>query len=184
MTLSEVQNLLDTNRITYRREEYENEGVYSAHRVLFPYRPEQAAPCKVLVLVIPSRNGQKDLELQFNQSGEEFLFQDIFFGAYSFELFHRPEDELPAALMECITETMEGNVAFIMADSLKDKTHLWGGCYGLTDDDPLLGKAAYDAAVQSILAPHSLLGRLLSPKGEPKERYELYDWNSYQCVLK
>ena len=71
MTLDDAKVLLTDNNIPFDLVEYENEKEYWHHTMLFPYT-KNAQVCKVLVLVVRSNNGKKDIELQFNEKDESF----------------------------------------------------------------------------------------------------------------
>lgn len=53
--------------------------------MLFPYT-KNAKSCKVIAIVIKSKNRNKNLELQFNAIDGTFYFEELHFGDYCFDL--------------------------------------------------------------------------------------------------
>ena len=86
MTLQEAKDLLSKNNIYFDICKFESEAEYWHHISLFPYT-KNAKNCKVIALIIMSNNGQKNIELQFNAVKNEFRFEELHFGDYSFEMF-------------------------------------------------------------------------------------------------
>ena len=180
MNLTEVKHLLDANGIPYHCEEFENEREYWTHRMTFPYL-KNAKPCKVLALVIRSNNGEKNIGIQFNQEGEDFIFQDVYFGDYSFELFDFGEEFLAEAITDRISEVMGGKLSFVIVNNLKKRCWIGDACFDLDDEnDRLFGKLEYDEVLRKINKPKSFLAKLL----HSKMQYEIYDWNHYQRIVK
>ena len=69
MTLDEAKRLLSGQGIPFEVCEFENEATYWHHVTLFPYT-KNAKNCKVIALVIPSPNGEKNIELQCTKIAE------------------------------------------------------------------------------------------------------------------
>lgn len=173
MTLSKVKELLDNNGISYDCAEYENESKFLSHIVMFP-ATIQAEPHKIASLVIRSDNGKTNIELMFQQA-DDLIFEELYFGEYSFELFDIDEALTADQLISNIKAIMDGSLAFICANDLKHRRWLGDACYDLRD-----GRDAYEAKLQKIQKPKGFPAKLT----RSKKQYEIYDWNTYRCVIK
>ena len=69
--------------------------------MLFPYT-KNARNCKVTTLVMASKNKEKNIELQFNDVGSDFCFEELSFGDYCFEMFDCNEEMLADDLLDRI----------------------------------------------------------------------------------
>ena len=189
MTLDDAKVLLTDNNIPFDLVEYENEKEYWHHTMLFPYT-KNAQVCKVLVLVVRSNNGKKDIELQFNEKDGIFCFEEIRFGSYCFEvLCEVKEEKLAEELIACIREVQEGYWRVIVANNIKRRFWLWDACFDLNDtDDDISGKKAFDEAMllieESEKVSGGVFGKFLDKLLRTKVQYEIYDWNTYQCIVK
>lgn len=179
MNLNEVKSLLSKNSIPFEIHEYENEKEYWQHVMMFPYT-KNAKFCKVKVLVIKSNNSNKNLELQFNIIDDEFYFDDLRFGDYCYEEFDVPEEMLAEDLITHINEVVEGSVAVIVANDLKKKRWLADACFDLQDDDDVFGKQGFRNAIVNIEKPNGFWNKIF----KSKKQYEIYDWNTYKCIVK
>ena len=179
MTLFEAKKLLTENNLTFEISEFEDEATYWHHTMLFPYT-KNARNCKVLALIISSNNGKKNIELQFNAVDDDFLFEELRFGDFCFEMFDYKEEILANDLLNHINEIKGGAFSVIVANDLKNKKWLADSSFDLKDDDDLFGKHGFEKAVQKIHAPKGFISKLL----KTKKQYEIYDWNTYQCIIK
>lgn len=179
MTLLEAKTLLERSRIPYQTARYESEADYFRHLSPFPYL-KNARSCKVTVLVIPSVNGVKDIELQFIPKRGEYTFAELWFGGFSFEMFNWDPDLLEADLLDYIGRIADGKLAVIESNNLKKRR--WGGdaCYDLTDDDSVFGAPGYQEAVAKIEAPKTLWQKLTGRRIQ----YDIYDWRTHRQVIK
>ena len=175
MTLNDVKILLSENNIVFDVREFENETAYWRHVSMFPYT-KNAKTCKVIALIIRSNNGRNDIELQFNAVDSTFHFEDLWFGSYSFEMFDCNEEMLADDLLDRIKEIQSGNFVVIIANDLKNRRWLGDACFDLNDEDD----AFFEKAMRRINKPKGLLSRLL----KTQKQYEIYDWNTYQCIVK
>ena len=178
MTLSEAKELLIKNDITFEVLEFENEAEYWQHITLFPYT-KYAKNCKVIALIIMSNNGKKNIELQFNATENEIHFEELRFGDYGFEMFDYNEEMLANDLLDHIKEIQSGNFTVIVANNLKRKCWIGDACFNLNDDDAF-GKAGFERSMKRIKKTKGLISKLL----KSSKQYEIYDWNSYQCMIK
>ena len=179
MTLEEAKALLTENGIPFELREFENEKAYWHHTALFPYT-KNARPCRVMAVIIRSRNGKKNIELQFNDDGGNFLFEELRFGNYNFELFEHKEEYIIPDLLENIRDIMAGNLMVIDMNNMKKQRWIGDCCFDRNDEDETFGEGAFRNMVGEIRKPKGWLSRLL----RTKKQYEIYDWNSYECIIK
>ncbi len=179
MTLTEIEELFKKNNIPFELCEFENEKAYWHHIALFPYT-KNAKSCKVIAMIIKSKNEQTNIELQFNEVNNIFFFEELFFGDYGYEMFDCAEDTLPSALIDSVFEVMKGNIKIITCNDLKGKHRLGDACFDLNDDDNFFGKQGFQKAMEHINKPKKFLSKLF----KSKKQYEIYDWNTYQCIIK
>ncbi len=179
MTLIEAKILLERNRIPYHTAQYENEAEYWHHCMPFPYT-DNARKCPVIALVIPSVNGVKDIELQFNRHRGEFVFRDLWFGGYSFEMFNYDPELLEADLLEFIGQIVDGSLAIIESNNLKKKRWRGDACFDLTDDDDVFGVRGYREATAKIEAPKTFWQKLR----KTRIQYDIYDWRTHRQIVK
>lgn len=179
MTLNDAKILLSENNIDFDVYEYENEAAYWHNIALFPYI-KNARNCKVITLTIVSNNEKKNIELQFNATGEEFHFEELWFGDYSFEMFDYNEEMLADDLLDHIKEIQSGNFVVIIANDLKNRRWLGDACFYLNEDDDAFGRQGFEKAMERINKPKRLVSRLF----RIQKQYEIYDWNTYQCIVK
>ena len=179
MTLDDAKILLSENNIEFNVCEYENEATYWHHKMLFPYT-KNARNCKVTTLVIVSKNKKKNIELLFNYVDNEFCFEELCFGDYSFEMFDYNEEKLPNDLQDRIKEIQSGNFVVIIANDLKNRRWLGDAGFDLSDNDDAFDRQGFEKAMRRINKPKGLFSRLF----RTQKQYEIYDWNSYQCIVK
>ncbi len=179
MTLTDAKILLEKRRIPYQTAQYEDQAAYYRHLALFPYT-KNARNCKVIALVIPAVNGVMDIELEFHQKRGEYLFRDMFFGDYCFEMFDYNTDLLEADLLENIGQIVDGKIAVIVKNDLKRKRWLGDSCFDLSDDDNVFGEPGFRGAVAKIEKPKTLWQKLTGGRIQ----YDIYDWRTYRRVIK
>ena len=179
MTLNDAKILLSENNIIFDVCEYENEATYWRHRMLFPYT-KNARNCKVITLVVASNNQNKHIELQFNDIGGEFCFEELSFGDFCFEMFDYNEEMLADDLLNRIKEIQSGNFIVILANDLKKRSWLGDACFDLNDEDDAFGCGGFEKALERIRKPKGLISKLF----KTQKQYEIYDWNTYQCIVK
>lgn len=179
MTLNGAEVLLNENNITFDMREFENEAAYWRHVSMFPYA-KNAKSCKVIALSIRSNNGKRDITLQFNAVDNTFRFEELWFGDYCFEMFDYTEEMLANDLLDRIKEIQSGNFLVIVANDLKNKRWLGDACFDINDDDELFGQNGFERAMKRIRKPKGLISKLL----KTQKQYDIYDWNTYQCIIK
>ena len=179
MTLTDAKTLLEKRRIPYHMAQYENEAEYLQHLMTFP-NLRQAGSCRVAALVIPAPNGVKHIELQFNRTRGEYVFEELYFGSFCFELFDYDPALLAADMLDIIGKIVDGKLTVITANDLKKKRWISDGCFDLTDDDNVFGAPGFREAVAKIEAPKTfrqkLTGRTI--------QYDIYDWRTHRQIVK
>ncbi len=179
MTLEEAKQLLRTNNIEFNILKFSSEAEYWRHSVLFP-DTKNSKPCKVIAIIIKSNNEKKNIELQFNLRDNGFLFEELSFGDYCFEMFDYKEEYLAKDLLENIRLIMSGSFKVILANDLKKHRWLGDACFDMNDDDDDFGKQGFEKAINRIKKPKSFISKLT----KSKMLYEIYDWNTYQSIEK
>lgn len=180
MTINEAQNLLNNNGIPFFQTHYTDEADFYHHALMFPYTKK----CKkeeIIALVVLSKNGKKNIELQFNNTSDGYRFCELWFGGYSFEMFDVPKNYLAQELLTKITEIMDNKVVFIDANNIKKQRWSADAVFSKEDaDDALFGITGFQKAIEKINKPKSLWAKLT----RSCIAYEVYDWNSYQLIQK
>ncbi len=179
MTLLEAKTLLERRRIPYQTAQYENEAEYWKHCTPFP-DTKNARSCKVITLVIPAVNDVKDIELQFNRRRGEYVFEDLWFGGYSFEMDDYDPDLLEADLLDMIGQIVEGKILVILCNDLKRKRWRSGLCFDPSDDDNVFGAPGFREALEKIEKPKTIWQKLTGQRIQ----YDIYDWRTYRQVVK
>ena len=179
MTLNEAKTLLSKNSIPYELCEYQNETAYWHHAMQFPHT-KNAKSCKVTVILIRSKNGKKNMELQFHAVDGIFRFAELYFGDYSYEMFDVKEESLENDLLACIAEIINGRFTVICASDLRKKRRLGDACFDRGDDDKRFGEPGFQKAMQRIQKPKGIFEKV----SKSVKQYEIYDWNTYQCIIK
>ena len=172
MTLEETRKLLSSHNIPFQTMPFQNEEEYWRNIALFPC-VKNAKNCKVLALVIPSANGKKNIELQFNDVGGVFRFVDMRFGDYCCELFDRTGSGLANCLIEEIQSVMSGRIVIISANDLKRKSWLGDACFDYED-------SGFQKAIGKIEKKKRFFAAVLGSKIQ----YELFDWNTCREVIR
>lgn len=179
MTLPEAKRLFEGRGIPYQTAQYENEAEYWRHCVPFPYTGN-AKNCPVVALVIPAVNGEKNIELQFNRRRGEYEFRELWFGAYSFEMFDHDLDLLENDLLDAIGQIVDGRFTVIECSDLRRKRWISDAGYDLSDDDNVFGAPGFREAIAKIEAPKTFWQKLTGQK----RQYDIYDWRTYRRCIK
>ena len=175
MTLLEAKKLLIENNIAFEELEFENEKEFLQHIAMFPYT-KKARSYKIISLVLKSDNGKKNIELQFNELNNIFYFNDLWFGDFDYEMFDYNEKMLAADLMHNITEIIKGNCIIITMTDMKHRRWCADARFDLSDGEEI----EFQKAMKRIEKPKSFFAKLI----KSKKQYEIYDWNTYRCIIK
>lgn len=179
MNLNDAKTLLEKRRIPYHMARYESEAEYWQHLMPFP-RTANARKCPVTALVIPAPNGVKHIELQFIRSRDDYIFEDLWFGGYSFEMFDYQPDMLEADLLDLIGRIADGKLAVIEANDPKRKRWIMDSCFDLKEDDNVFGAPGFREALSKIEAPKSFWQKLTGKAIQ----YDIYDWRTHRQIVK
>lgn len=179
MTLIEAKTMLEKRRIPYQTAQYENEGEYCRHLTPFPNR-KNTRNCQIIALVIPAVNGVKDIELQFIRKRGEYVFEELWFGGYGFEMFNADPDLLEADLLDLIGQIVDRRLGVIEINDLRKKRWKSTLCFDLSDDDDVFGAQGFRDTLEQIDA-HKTFWQKLSGQ---RIQYDIYDWLNYRRVVK
>lgn len=132
-------------------------------------------------MVIHSKNGHKDIELQFNETKDGNVFAELYFGGFSYELFGVREEYLSDEIIREIDGIREGRVSVIEVNDLKKCRWIGDSRFDRNDmDDPLFGESGFEKAMRKVQEPLSFFKKLF----HAKIQYEVYDFERYQCIIK
>ena len=95
-------------------------------------------------------------------------------------MFDCQEEMLADDLLDRIKEITNGNFTVIIKNDLKNKKWLADACFDLDDDDDAFGRQGFEQAIQRIRQPKGFISKLL----KSKLQYEIYNWNTYDCIVK
>jgi len=177
MKLSDVKKILDDHSYTYTQmlvtsslEFYQSKG----------FRPSYDKGAFVL-LSIPNPNHKIDIQLIFNDASEDPDFSDLEFGGVWYELYDCEEDEIPQVLFTEIQRIINGSTYFIFACTVKKGIHWkWDGVYYDLPDAEMNNMDAFRKTVGKIKSPKKWWKRFASKT----DVYEIYNWTSYEKIIK
>jgi len=180
MTLDEAKTLLNLNGIPFGELHFGSLKEFRLHMSPFD-SSEEAEPYAIRVLVICSRNGHKNIELQFADKNNDgsFTFIDLYFGQYFFELFDCEEELLPQSIVDEIEGIMSGSIVVIVCNDLKKRRWYGDAIFDKRDNDGF-GLPGYEKAMRKIEAKKTLAQMIR----RTKRQYEIFDWNTYRLVVK
>ncbi|MGM9642084.1 MAG: hypothetical protein ACI3XI_02630 [Eubacteriales bacterium] len=180
MILSQAKELLIANSILFQECEFANEADFLNHISQFPYTKKSKAH-RFYALIIPSSNGKKHIELEFEEKNGEFVFCDLWFGAFSFEYFSGEAEEDCSYLIEEIQELMKGKRTIISVTNLKTRRWIADAQFDRDDtDDDMFGEIGFQKAMRRIRKKKTFFECLF----RFGRKYEIYDWNTYECIIK
>lgn len=179
MTLIEAKILLEKRRIPYQTAQYESEADYLRHCMPFP-DTGNARNCQVIALVIPAVNDAKDIELQFNRRRGEYIFEELWFGGYSFDMACYDSALLEADLLEYIGQIVDRKLGVIEISDQRKKRRKTTLCFDLSDDDDVFGVQGFRDTLEQIDTPKTLWQKLIGQRIQ----YDIYDWLNYRQVIK
>ncbi len=177
MTLNDVTELLNISGIPFYLRKYQSEMEYLRKTNMPPYT-RNVRLCKTVVLVIESVNGHKNIEIQFNLTDGVFLFEQLRFGHYSFELFDCDELSLSDCIIDNIRTIMSGNLKIIVCNDMKKGHRIEDMCFDISEDAS--EEDRFYKALNKISRPKGLFQRII----RSEKQYEVFDWNSYQNIVK
>lgn len=181
MTLDKVIAILDAHNIYFSKLHFNNVADFRLHMSPFAYL-KNAGANPVSVLCIPSNNGHKNIELQFidKENDGNYTFVDLYFGEYFYELFDCQEECLEQSIMDEITGIISNDVIVIVANDLKNKRWYSSQIFDKKEKDGF-GLPGFERAMQQISKRRK---KFFPNPFKSKMQYDIYDWNTYQCIVK
>ncbi len=180
MTLSQAKELLKSNFIPFTEMEFANEVDFLNHISQFPYT-KKAKEHKFYALIIQSNNGKKHIELEFEEKNGEYVFWDLWFGDFCFEFFFGDAGEDCSYLIEVIQGIMKGHHTIINVTNPVTKRWIADAQFDRNDtDDDMFGEMGFQKAMKRIRKKRTFFERLFGFR----RSYEIYDWNTCECIVK
>lgn len=179
MTLSEAKELLIKNNIEFSEIYFSSISEFCLY--LTPYMTNRDDKIQVIALIIKSNNNKKHLSLEFideNNNGN-YTFYDLYFGQYFYELFDCEEEILGKSVLDEINRVISNNVVVIVVNDLKNGKWLGDSIFDKNENDGF-GLPGFENAMKRIEKPKNFFSKLK----RSKKQYEIYDWHSYQCIVK
>lgn len=180
MTINEAKVLLDSNNISFSELNFHTVSESRLYKSPFSYL-KNAGKHQVKALVVSSNNKHKNIELQFvdeNNNGN-YTFVDLYFGEYFYELFDCQEEFLHRSIIDEINSIISNNVIVIVSNNLSKGKWCGDAIFDKTENDGF-GLPGFKRAMPRINKKKGLLAKLFGSKMQ----YEIFDWNTYQCVIK
>lgn len=176
MRINEVKTLLEENGFPYEAfivknpiEYYYKKG-YCSSKNRKPF----------WLIIIPNPNHEKNIEIIFKDAEENSEFFDLEFGYYCYELFDYIDMELSSKLVQEIRDVMQGNVYIIEARDAKTGKCFWVGGYENSSDESLNNMDEFEGMIERIKAPKLWLWKLC----KRTDMYEIYNWKTYNTIIK
>lgn len=161
MKLDVIKRLLDNNKIEYRISGVERQGIFRLMTILNP-------------------NHEKHIELTFNSADDNPDFVDMEFGGYWYEFFDFKEEYISSQLLKEIKNIMDGRTYIIMAWNEKSGAWLGDACFLDSNDEDESSMDEFRKSLKKIREPKSWLQKIT----KRTTRYEIFNWNSYESVVK
>lgn len=179
MRLTEVQKLLKENNIPFTLT-VESCQEYVRKRVLSAGKLELRA---YSLLTIPNPNHEKNIEIFFKDDSENPEFSDLEFGGFDYEMFHWEEEDLPQDLLNEIKAIRSGKEWIVCATIAKNGVWLfdklfWDG--DENDEDDWNNMDDLYKTISKIRKPRSLWSKITGRT----RCYEIFNWNSYEKIVK
>ncbi|MBR3738533.1 MAG: hypothetical protein IKN26_07340 [Eubacterium sp.] len=179
MDIESVINMIESKEYEYFIVKYQSETDFLKHIYKFPDLKD-SSDCSVKALVLPCKNKHKNIELQFNEINGEYVFVEMLFGDFCFEMYDCPEEILLNEIMRVIYQVFSDLIAIIVQNDIKNKKWIGDDCYYLIEDDPVFGEPGFFNALSRIQRPQNPFEKMFSNKRE----YEIYSYSSYQSIIK
>lgn len=176
MRLVQIQKLLDDNNIGY---------IISHIKNLREYRHKQGFlkandNIPVLIITIPNPNHSKNIELIFESDDSNPVFVDMEFGGYWNELFDCRDEWIESFLTDEIQNILNDKVYVIFARDEKTGAWFFDANFHDLDDELLNDMDEFNEYMKRIHSPKNWLRKLTGRV----DRYEIFNWTNYQCIIK
>ncbi|MBQ7915392.1 MAG: hypothetical protein IJ315_01220 [Firmicutes bacterium] len=179
MTLLEVRTLLYKHELPFEEIIYSRKEEFL--KEYFGYIcSKDTENAKVAILMIRNENHNKHLLLEFNLEGQDYIFQNLYFGAFDYEMFNYNENMLPVDLINNIKTVMDGKQYIINVINLKKKKWCADARFVISEDPDEDDSLGLSKAVRKIEQPKSWLQKLL----KMQYQYEIYNWNNYRGITR
>ena len=132
------------------------------------------------MITISNPDHDKNIELIFDSDEDNPNFYDLDFGGYCYELFDCNEDDIANQLIKEIKDIISGNVYIIYARNAKSGEWFFDGCFFDSPDEDENTMDEFQNLIARIRSPKSWLRKII----KRIDQYEIFNWNSYECVIK
>lgn len=179
MNLSQAKEMLLSKSIPFQEREFANEADFLNHISTSTYT-KNAKEHKFYALIIHSNNGKNHIYLEFEERNGEYVFWDLWFGDFCFEYFCYDTEDC-SHLVEDIQEIMMGNSTIIITTNPTTNQWLYDKHFDRKDlDDDMFGEIGFQKAMKRIRKKKTFFEKLF----RVNRCYEIYDWNTYECIIK
>lgn len=171
MKLHELTNLLNENGYQYEVSDI-NANEYYISKGFRSNKKEQSTYIKVVTIKNP--NHSQNLEFTLCKQDDDFVIFDLWFGGYSYELF---DDD---SILEKIEEVINNKVHIIFARNAKTNKWFCDMAFFESDEDWENDMDEYESTMKRIRKNKSLIWHIFGRT----DKYEIYTWNDYKCIIK
>lgn len=175
MKIDEAKILLNTKGITFKEKDFATQREYWEHCSEF-WNMENASTStesRIKALVIPCANGKKDIELEFELKDDEFVFADLLFGSFSFEImdFLSEGETVEDELMKYLPDLLNNRYTILTVNQV-------GRGVIMDSYRPDVSKEEREKVLNAYGGAISFWGKLF------KRRFiaEVYDRDTYETV--
>ena len=176
MTLSQVKEMLQSQALPFTECTFENEADFLHHISSFA-NTKNTNQNKFYGLMIHSNNEKTHITLEFEEKNNEYVFLDLWFGDVCFEI----GIEDCAFLLDEIRNIATGKRTVISVTNPARKQWLSDTVFDRNDsDDDVFGEIGFQKAMKQIRRKKTFWEKLFGFN----RCYEIYDWNTYECVTK
>jgi len=132
------------------------------------------------LLTIPNPKHDKNIEIVFSDASDNPDFYDLAFGGFWYEMFGYRDEHLPRDLLDEIQRIVTGKANIIFATNAKTGKWFADQIYFDLPETDWNDMDDYKRTLSRISAPKSF-GRKLMRRTDV---YEIYNWFSYQKIIK
>lgn len=171
MKLHELTNLLVKNGYHYEIRDVEADAYYVSKGFRSNKRNKST---DIKVVTIKNPNHSQNLEFTLYKRDGDFVILDLWFGGHSYELY---DDD---SILDEIERVMNNKMHIIFARNAKTDKWFCDMSFLESDVDWENDMDEYESAMKRIRKKKSLLWRIFGRT----DKYEIYTWNDYECVIK
>lgn len=176
MKLNELTSLLDENGYHHEICDIEANEYYTAKGFRSSKRNKSTY---IKVVTIKNPNHSQNLEFTLYNRDNDFVMSDLWFGGYSYELYNDDLYDVDLIIKE-IERVMDNKVHIIFARNAKTDRWFCDMSFWESDEDWENNMDEYESTMKRIRKKKSLLWRIFGRT----DKYEIYTWNDYECVIK